>query len=485
MSGFLSKISSLYLNKQPNKLQKEHEKQAEYIASLSFSLWEYGALPPPIGMDKIDLTSEEARQSFEQIVIERIRSMGLIDATREEKAKLIRRIAKHYRAEPRMVFREKLDAHLVIELMLNANTITQHYFELFPDSRSQRELIKNLAEIVPAGLNVIFKNDLPMEVQVVFPYLTELFQMNKYCYNTSADTIDYLRVLEEVPKASQKEEKTVVTNIAAMLAVITSTDVSKTISKWTEKIFEGPATIYDKAADATYNRTHEGGALHRLFDGGHSPGDLWDAVKEASPNDSRAAEVAGYIEAFFKDVSTINGLPFITLSKENYDEVAQALEKSFGIPKQWSADVASFNLVELFGTSLGVIALAMNWNKNDQEQFYDMATSLGIAAGFSANPLLGIVALASLAKAFRTPKETFDYSKLIKGAGKGGIGTVLILMASNIIAGPTWIGLIVGLILGVYARQKVSEISLESISNWIETIFNDATKTMKKWEEIG
>ena len=34
--------------------------------------------------------------------------------------------------------------------------------------------------------------------------------------------------------------------------------------------------LYDKAADAVYNTTHEGGALHRLFDGNHAVGGLWD-----------------------------------------------------------------------------------------------------------------------------------------------------------------------------------------------------------------
>jgi len=266
---------------------------------------------------------------------------------------------------------------------------------------------------------------------------------------------------------------------AAMLAVILSTDISKPLIKWTEKLFEGTATIYDKSADATYNLGHEGGALHRLFDGSHSVGGLWEAIKEASPNDKLASEVAGYMDAFLKDVSTVNGLPFFTLSKDSYQTVADALNKSFGISPKWTADIASFNLVELFSTSLGVIALAMNWSKNDKEVFADYATSLGIAAGFSANPLLGIVALASLAKALSDKKNTFSYTQLIKGVGKGGIGAGLILMASNIIAGPAWIGLIVGLILGIYARKRISDVSTDAIARWLGMIFKGATENLK------
>jgi hypothetical protein len=72
------------------------------------------------------------------------------------------------------------------------------------------------------------------------------------------------------------------------------------------------------------------------------------------------------MDSFLKDVSTVNGLPFFTLSRDNYQTVAEALNKSFGISPKWTSDIASFNLVELFSTSLGVIALAMNWSKNDQ-----------------------------------------------------------------------------------------------------------------------
>jgi len=296
-----------------------------------------------------------------------------------------------------------------------------------------------------------------------YAYLSELKTRRKF-----KDDVRFIKSQISNLKNSIKKDG------AAMFAVILSADISKPLIKWTEKLFDGTAAIYDKAADATYNLGHEGGPLHRLFDGSHSVGGLWEAVKEASPDDKLAAEVAGYIDAFFKDVSTVNGLPFFTLSKDSYQTVADALNKSFGIPKSWTADIASFNLVELFSTSLGVIALAMNWSKNDKEKFADYATSLGIAAGFSANPLLGIVALASLAKALSDKKSKINYPELIKGVGKGGIGTGLILLASNIIAGPAWIGLIVGLILGVYARKRISDVSLDAIARWLGMNFKGA-----------
>jgi hypothetical protein len=55
-------------------------------------------------------------------------------------------------------------------------------------------------------------------------------------------------------------------------------------------------------------------------------------------------------------------------------------------------------MVELFSTSLGVVSLAMNWNNASRDQYADHPVNLNIAADFSANPLLGVVALVGLKK---------------------------------------------------------------------------------------
>ena len=85
-----------------------------------------------------------------------------------------------------------------------------------------------------------------------------------------------------------------------------------------------------------------------------------------------------------------------------------------------------------------------------------------------------MVALASLAKALSDKKSKINYPELIKGVGKGGIGSGLILMASNIIAGPAWIGLIVRLILGIYARKRIADVSTDAIGRWLGMKFKDA-----------
>ena len=50
-----------------------------------------------------------------------------------------------------------------------------------------------------------------------------------------------------------------------------ATDYSQKFESWFGSLTESSATIYDKAVDRAYNTNHEGGWLHRLFDGSHDP----------------------------------------------------------------------------------------------------------------------------------------------------------------------------------------------------------------------
>ena len=91
-----------------------------------------------------------------------------------------------------------------------------------------------------------------------------------------------------------------------------------TLLSWWEKLTESSATIYDKALDKEYLETHIGGGDHRLFDGGHDIFSAWDKVRDALPDDSLQQEIVGYVSALWKDVTTIKGLPFTTVSNENF-----------------------------------------------------------------------------------------------------------------------------------------------------------------------
>lgn len=357
----------------------------------------------------------------------------------------------------------------------------QSYIELDNGRPPSRKIEEHILEMLEGRLPI---DTIGMETYIKWKSANQWHDISNYKPRSGPNDkplsggafADFQLSLNEITNQFEDLKSRATADAAALLAVLISSDFSKSISGWTESTFEGAATIYDKAADAVYNTAHEGGALHRLFDGSHTFGGMWEAVKGASPNDSLAMEVEGYVDAFLKDVSTVNGLPFFTLSPENFDALADTLSKGLGIPKAWTADIASFNMAELFGTSLGVIAIALNWNKADRERFADFAASMGIAAAFSANPLLGIVALVGLAKALEGEKDKVAYTELLKGVGRGGVGTGVLLMASSVIGGPAWIGAIVGLILAIYARKTLGDVSAEYMADWMSSVMRTAHK---------
>ena len=63
-------------------------------------------------------------------------------------------------------------------------------------------------------------------------------------------------------------------------------EASSLLNAWLQDMVKGTPTIYDKAMDAAYNSTRIGGGDHRLFDGGHTIAGAFQAVRNASPDDS-------------------------------------------------------------------------------------------------------------------------------------------------------------------------------------------------------
>ena len=266
------------------------------------------------------------------------------------------------------------------------------YIELGEGRPPKRKIEEHILDMLEGRL--------PIDTIGMETYIKWQSAKARYERQTDGTFTDFKLTLKTVRNQFTDLKTRATADAAVLLSVMLSTDLYKPIISWTERAFAGAKTIYDVKIDAEYIMTHVGGPLHRLFYD-HTIGDMWVAVKEASPDDTLAQEVAGFVDSFLKDVSTINGLPFFNISPDTYDALASSLNKGLGIPRSWTSDVLSYDFVEIFGTSLGVISLAMNWNKADREQFADYAISLGIAAGFSANPLLGIVALAGLAKALQ------------------------------------------------------------------------------------
>ena len=179
--------------------------------------------------------------------------------------------------------------------------------------------------------------------------------------------------------------------------------------KWTENLTKSTATVYDKALDATHNKTPIGGGNHRLFDKSHDIFNAWDKAKNARPDDSFFQEVIGFCQAILKDVTTTRGLPFMTLDKASYNQWAEKISESIPfVSKDYLYDLMSFDALEVFSSVLGAVAAIFFLNKNDQEKLSEILGAMGITSIISANPLMGIMTVAIAGYSYYKKKRELD-----------------------------------------------------------------------------
>lgn len=260
---------------------------------------------------------------------------------------------------------------------------------------------------------------------------------------------------EDMAQAVSRHSRKATAQIAVWGNALLATDAALATDRWLRQVFDGPATIYDKAMDAAYNATHVGGGSHRLFDGGHDLLGAWEAVSRAATanGDTIGAQIAGYASAVWKDLVTPKGLPVFTLDKAGFDAAAQVLSTNLGISREWLADIASFTATEVVGASVAAAAAAFGWGQIEIEKFTNLVGSFGLTAIASANPLLGIVAILCLAQAVRRVGEKpADADAAIYGMAKGVASTGAVIFTSATVTaagGPVLVGALVGVAAGI------------------------------------
>jgi len=178
-----------------------------------------------------------------------------------------------------------------------------------------------------------------------------------------------------------------------------ATDMAVEADRWMRTAFKASATVYDKAMDAEYIRTHLGGGLHRLFDGGHDLVGAWKAVADALPDDTRLQEATAYFKAIWADMVTPAGLPVFTWDQSTYLAVRDAFVTHLGVSKHWVNDMATFTATELGGGIAAIAALLLNLRREDARRYAQLCGSLGLSAALSANPIVAAVAVVALLKA--------------------------------------------------------------------------------------
>lgn len=290
-----------------------------------------------------------------------------------------------------------------------------------------------------------------------------------------------LEYVSSAYKSTVRTGKRGINHTAIFINAILASDFSRNMESWFGHMFnEGIPSIYDEAVDEVYNATHIGGGLlHRLFDGSHTPWEMWDKVKDALPDDHFLQEIVGYATALGKDLSSSVGIPLFDWSKSSYEQVADTLNSTLHIPSSWFSDLLHVNANELIGTSIGTIAVALNWNKKQVKEFSRLAGSLGISSIANANPALAVVALATLAKSFVDAKQKGNYSEFLDGLAKGGVGTGAFLATASAIGGPVWVGLLAGTCVGVVVHKTMSTVQISQIIIFIEDSMRRVTKNLK------
>ena len=251
-----------------------------------------------------------------------------------------------------------------------------------------------------------------------------------------------------------------------LLASALSTDLNALV----QDMVKGSATIYDKAMDAEYLATYIGGGNHRMFDGGHTILGAVKAVRDASPGDTIIAEAMGFIESIFRDMSTPKGLPLANWDKATYDQVAEYLKSNLGIPKDYFYDLNSYKTPELLAGVIGVVATALCWNRADTEDFSRLVGGMGVSAVMGANPLLLIVTVVALARAFHKAHHTGEYAEFVDGYLKGGIGAGASLAAVaqvGVVGGPAGLALLVGLSAGILVNRATEKVSVVQIGQFV------------------
>ena len=195
--------------------------------------------------------------------------------------------------------------------------------------------------------------------------------------------------------------------------------------RWSRELTAGASTAYDRALDARFLRSHLGGGEHRLFDGSHDLFGSWEAARGALSDDSLGSELAGWLLALWRDGTTPNGLPFLSVSKDSFDAWATWVHQAAPlIDRQWLYDLASWDAFELLAAGLGLGAVLFGLSHGDQVLLAESLGSLGIASVLTANPLLGLGVVASAAWLWRT-KRPLPPGDLLRGGALAGISVAL------------------------------------------------------------
>ena len=234
----------------------------------------------------------------------------------------------------------------------------------------------------------------------------------------------------------------------------------------------GPA-LDDLSKDGLIGKTQAFAIIQGLLASGQISRDIngWlQSLVEGSTTINVDATVAGYTETAASEVYFSESADYAEMMDTAYIETAASESYTLvnlEISRSWLNDLVSYDVVELVAGSIGILAVALNWNNDDVEEFSSIVSSIGLSAVVSANPLMLVVTVVALAKAFHTARKSGDWKEFSDGLAKGGVCTGAVLLATSLMSGPTVVVLLSRVCVGILAHQATRNVSFVEIGQFV------------------
>ncbi len=279
---------------------------------------------------------------------------------------------------------------------------------LLSKEKAMKERIVSLYSIFAPGFPQGFKGVSPYVKYVKFGLeKSKEFAKSGYSYSLCGIKHGYEKgkgglylTIPKVPILSTTKDYTgSVANLESILPIIAQSQWLNSL----ETLTKSTATRFDKALDTKYAKDALGGGNHRLFDGGHTLGGAWSNIADmcARTGCSTREQINGYFGALWKDATTPKGLPFMTMEKQTYDSLANKLS-NYGVSKSWTYDALSYDALEILGAGISAAAVVYFLKTEQIEELSEALGAMGIVSVVSANPLLALVMISSVAYVIAT-----------------------------------------------------------------------------------
>ena len=169
----------LFSKKPDARTQQQYGRYGMQASQVCMYLFEHHACPPRDGHEEIDLTIDENRISLVKEIVENIVKLDLASAGDEEKSQLLKDMAQSALTSPSNVTQTQEEAGMILAMLNVVDMLGRHYYDLYPEYKPLFEMVNQLAKICPTGMQVIFGDDLPVEVRRAFPHFSSLFEQNR------------------------------------------------------------------------------------------------------------------------------------------------------------------------------------------------------------------------------------------------------------------------------------------------------------------